>query len=303
MDEEFDLRELSNAPVAEVPWFFRLGRFLSRHKIRGGERLIAEARRLGLLDQLAIYSLGDVDLRVPLWRPCNQWLEDDVLEYEAAFMRVLAGEVGALRGGVTLVDCGADIGTVSAHLVSRCRNISRVIAFEPNRAAFRVLRQNLDAMRVETEARHAAVGSFRGRGKLVRSKDDPSAHAMYVEPCKDGPIRVERVDDLAIERNTPCVIKVDVEGTETSVIEGARQTIQRASEVLVAFEAHPRVAARIGQDPVEVMQALLAIRSDFTFEVDTTPAQAVTPDRSLFEQLPPNRKRVHNVIARSSPRS
>lgn len=132
MDDDFDLEELADARVGDVPWYFRLGRYLSKHKIRGGDRLIAEARRRGFLDQLVIYSVGDVELRVPLWRPCNQWLPEDVLTYEEAFMRVLSSHVCQLSGDVTLIDCGADIGTVSAHLVSRCRNIKRVIAFEPN---------------------------------------------------------------------------------------------------------------------------------------------------------------------------
>jgi FkbM family methyltransferase len=298
MDDEFDLKELADPPVADVPWYFRLGCFLSRHKIRGGDRLLAEVRKRGLLDQLAVYSVGSVQLAVPLWRPCNQWVEGDVLGYEAAFMRELAEEVGRMPADVTLIDCGADIGTVSAHLVSRCSNISRVIAFEPNPAAFRVLEQNLKAMRVVRDARHAAVGNFRGRGQLVSSPLDPSAHAMFITPCGDGPIAVERIDDLALPRGGACVIKIDVEGTEAAVVEGAAETIRHASEVLVAFEAHPRVAERLGKDPLEVMETLRAIRGDFTFDVDTTPARRIAGDRPLFEQLPPTR--VYNVIARSS---
>lgn len=297
MDEDFDQKELTEAPVGDVPWYFRLGHFLSKRKIRGGDRLLAAARRRGLLDQLVVYSLGDIQLRVPLWRPCNQWLEDDVRDYEAAFMRVLSNTVCQLSGDVTLIDCGADIGTISAHLVSRCRNIKRVVAFEPNRAAFRVLEQNLRAMPIATEARHAAVGNFAGHGKLVRPPQDPSAHAMYITACDDGPIEVQRIDDLGMTHGRSCVIKIDVEGTEASVVEGAADTIRGAGEVLVAFEAHPRVARRLGRDPVEVMHALLAIRSDFTFDVDTTPARSLTADRPLFEQLPPTR--VYNVIARS----
>lgn len=298
MDDDFDQKELTAAPVGGVPWYFRLGRLLSKHNILGGDRLLAAARRRGLLDQLVVYTLGDiVQLRVPLWRPCNGWLEEDVLQYEAAFMRVLSNSVCQLPGDVTLIDCGADIGTVSAHLLARCRNLRRVIAFEPNRAAYHVLAQNLRAMPIPTEARHAAVGNFAGRGRLVRPPRDPSAHAMYVVADPEGPIEVQRVDDIGLPGGGSCVITIDVEGAEASVVEGAASTIRSAGEVLVAFEAHPRVAQRLGRDPVEVMHALLAIRGDFTFDVDTTPARAVQPDRPLFAQLPPTR--VYNVVARS----
>ncbi len=297
MDEEFDLRELEHARIAEVPWYFRLGKYLSKRKIRGGDRLLAEARRRGMLDQLAIYSLGDVEFRVPLWRPCNEWLEDDVREYEAAFMRELARVVCRLTGDVTLIDCGADIGTVSAHLVARCKNIRRIYAFEPNPAAFAVLRRNLLAMGLHADARNMAVGDFTGRGRLMTASQDPSAHAMYIMPDASGPVGVQRVDDIGITDNRSCVIKIDVEGTEASVVVGAAETILQARQVVVAFEAHPRVATRLGRDPIEVVQALRAIRPDFTFGVDTSPAVALDPARAVFEQLPPTR--VYNIIASS----
>ncbi len=295
MDEDFDSREMSNARIAEVPWYFRLGKYLSKRRIRGGDRLLAEVRRRGMLNQLAIYSLGDVEFRVPLWRPCNEWLEDDVREYEAAFMRELAKAVGRMHGEVTLIDCGADIGTVSAHLVSRCKNVRRIFAFEPNSAAYNVLRRNLSAMGLQTDARNMAVGDFSGRGRLMKATQDPSAHAMYIAPDPAGPIGVQRVDDIGILDNKSCVIKIDVEGTEALVVAGAEATIRQAREVIVAFEAHPKVAKRLGRDPIEVIEALMAIRAGFAFEVDTTPSISLNPYRPIFEQLPPTR--VYNIIA------
>jgi len=50
--------------------------------------------------------------------------------------------------------------------------------------------------------------------------------------------------------------------------------------------------------PCEVMQALLALRSNFRFDVDTMPSRPITPDRPIFDQLPPTR--VYNIVAFSS---
>lgn len=296
--EELDFKELHNAPVGDAPWYFRLARYLARRKIRGGDRLVLEARKRGLLDRLAEYPLAnDVTLQVPLWRPCNSWDQEDVLRYEAAFMRGLSSAIHQLPHGVTFVDCGADIGTVSAHIVSRCKNVASVIAFEPNRAAHAVLAHNLAAMRIRTEARNVAVGDFTGRGTLVTPETDPSAHAAFIVPSCDGTIPVQRIDDLDLPPGAPCAIKIDVEGSECNVVQGAARTIERAGELLVAFEAHPKVAARTKQDPVEVMCALLDTGRDFAFGVDDGPATAVTADHAFFKQVPPNR--VYNVIARS----
>jgi FkbM family methyltransferase len=297
MDEGFDLREVAHAKVADVPWFFRLGRFLARRHIRGGFRLISEARRWGLLDQLAVYTLGGIELRVPLWRPCNEWDELDVRAYESAFLSALREAVRKLPPASILIDCGADIGTVSAHMVAGCPNIARVIAFEPNATAYRHLAENLDAMPVHSSARYAAVGALSGRGRLVCDKDDPSAHAMYVERCDDGPLDVETIDSLELPAGAGVVLKVDVEGDEPSVLAGAMRTICDARAIVVAFEAHPRVSCRTGEDPITMMRALRAMRPDFEFSIDKAPQLPVHLDRPLFEQLPP--ARVYNVVATS----
>ncbi|NVB83392.1 MAG: FkbM family methyltransferase [Kofleriaceae bacterium] len=298
MNDEYDLLVLSAAPLGDVPWYFRLGRFLSRHKIRGGDRLLSALRRHGLLDRLVEYRVSrDVRLRVPLWRPCNQWLPTDVQNYEAAFMRALCTAIRQLHQPVTFVDCGADIGTVSAHVVARCPNISRIIAFEPNLAAFHVLAANLRTLGVPAEARCVAVGDFNGRGRLVSPSHDPSAHAMYVERTEDGPIEIEQVDALDLAAGRPTVIKIDVEGSEPEVVRGAQNTIRNAGDVIVAFEAHPKVAMRTATDPLGIVEELRRLRPDFVFEVDTSPPTPLRTDVPFFDQFPPTR--VYNIVARS----
>jgi FkbM family methyltransferase len=296
--ENLDLRELSRAPEGSAPWYFRLGRYLSKHNIRGGDRIVIEERRHGLLDRLAAYQLeNEVTLRVPLWRPCNSWDEEDVLGYEAQLVTTLSKAIGSLAGDVTLIDCGADIGILTAHLVSRCRNIRSVFAFEPNPAAYKVLEQNLGSLGFSAYPLRYAVSDFDGAGHLAVSDEDPSAHAMYLSEDPRGPIRVMKIDSLNIRPHEPCVIKIDVEGSEHEVVRGARQTIQGASDVIVAFEAHPRVVRRTKRDPIEVIRTLLATGRGFTFATDVEPCITLSPDRPFFTQLPPSR--VYNVIARS----
>jgi FkbM family methyltransferase len=196
---------------------------------------------------------------------------------------------------VLLLDCGADIGLVSAQLVTRCSNISRVIAFEPNPAAYDVLRTNLHALPIRASARYAAVGSYSGRGRLVRDATDSSAHAMFIVPEDNGPIEVEQIDAFELPAGKPYAIKLDVEGGEAAAIAGALMTIRRASSVVIAFDADPRVARRTGEDPIHILRALCATRPDFTFSINHTPTPRLSLDVPLFEQLPPNR--VYNVVA------
>jgi FkbM family methyltransferase len=232
---------------------------------------------------------------VPLWRPCNEWDADDVLAYDAPLIASFAAAIRRLPAETMLLDCGADIGLVAAQLVSRCSNISRVIAFEPNPGAFDVLRVNLQALPTRASARYAAVGSYSGRGRLVRDTHDPSAHAMYIAPDDDGPIEIEQIDALDLPGDRPYAIKLDVEGGEAAAIAGALMTIRRASSVVIAFEADPHVTRRTGEDPIQIIRALCTTRPDFTFTIDHIPAPRLSLDRPLFEQLVPNR--VYNVVA------
>lgn len=293
-----DHRELGGFSECSPPWYFRLGRNLNRHRIRGGDRLLRIARGGGLLDRLAVYPLEHgVALGVPLWRPCNCWDARDVHGYEAELIGALATSISKLEGPVMLIDCGADIGTISVLLAARCRNLTGIVAIEPNRAAFAVLAHNLERLRMPSFVRNAAASDFRGRGRLVEAPDDPSAHAMHVVEDPRGDVAVVRVDDFDLPPGQPCVIKIDVEGTEREVIRGASRTIRGASEVIVAFEAHPRVVRRTGQDPSEVMRTLRDIRRTFTFAADTEGDTALSPDRPFFEQVRP--APIYNVIARA----
>jgi FkbM family methyltransferase len=302
MDElELDLRELDAPPVEkDAPWFFRVGRALARRNVRGATRLLEEARKRGLLDVLVDYPLCDqVHLRVPIWRPCNSWDREDVLGYEASFLRLFAGCVGSLGRDTVLVDCGADIGTVSAHICARCTNVNRIVAFEPNPAAYKVLAVNLRSLPISTEPRHAAVSDFTGRGRLASPARDPSAHACYLERAPEGPVAVERIDDLGLAPGRPLALKIDVEGGELLVVEGAHETIEKASAVAIAFEAHPGVTKRTGIDPMVVMRRLRELRSDLAFYVDTTPARVLDPERPVFEQVRPDD--VYNIVAITMP--
>ena len=49
---------------------------------------------------------------------------------------------------VTLIDCGADVGVFSALVTTRCSNVKRLMAFEPNSGVFEVLRMNLAGSRI-----------------------------------------------------------------------------------------------------------------------------------------------------------
>lgn len=139
------------------------------------------------------------------------------------------------------VDVGAHVGLWTMHLV---RLFSFVEAFEPNYALLECFRRNVDGQNV---TRHPyALGPTAGFTSLRRF-DGNTGHTMNtgVEKVRTNgeggkEVEVRTLDSFEFQHVD--FIKIDVEGFEPGVIEGARETILRCRPVMVVeaknFESH-----------------------------------------------------------------
>jgi FkbM family methyltransferase len=277
------------------PWQFRLGKALNRRGWRGGWWLVQLARAHGLLDRVVQYDVGaGVTVDVPLARPENCFDLRDVLTYEAQFIACLTSVVRDWPAPITFVDCGADIGLFASLFLRRCPHVERIVAFEPNAAAHACLVENVRRLGVRSEARQAAVSDFSGRGELHRPVYDPhSDYARFLVRTAQGPIVVERIDDVVPCRGANLVVKIDVEGGELSVLRGARLALAEATRVAIGFEAHVQVVRRTGTDPIEIVRAVQAMRP-CRVVVSEAPDRDVRLDRPFFEQF--HDRSVYNIV-------
>jgi FkbM family methyltransferase len=216
-----------------------------------------------------------VTFGVPLCRlPWDYW---DVAEYEKKLIDCFCKAIAPLEN-VILFDCGADIGTFSALVCSRIQQVARIVAFEPNPDVQKFLQSNLSNLPITTEMVPKAVGSFTGCGRLRQPDYDPSDHARFLFPG-DGPIEVTTIDSRNV-RGGDVAIKLDIEGGELEALKGAADTIVSARHCVVTVEAHPNVARRTGQDPVECLQFLESLRP-FRFIVAETGERPLPSTRLL----------------------
>ena len=86
-------------------------------------------------------------------------------------------------------------------------------------------------------------------------------------------------------------IKIDVEGGELEVLQGAAETISAARKCVVTLEANPRVASRTERDPVECLRFLQSLRQ-FNFVVAETAESPLTSSPLIKD----GQKATHNVI-------
>lgn len=139
-----------------------------------------------------------------------------------------------VKPGHIVLDLGANIGVHTVPLARLTGPQGAVLAFEPQRLVFQTLCANV-ALNSFTNVWcfNAAAGdvpgtvhvpalnptvqnNFGGLGLLGRSQGEP--------------VQQLRIDDLPIGRCT--FMKIDVEGMETQVIQGARNTIGRCQPIM-----------------------------------------------------------------------
>lgn len=250
---------LANLPLRlRPPWHFRIARWMIRHRVPGGYHLVELGERMGWLNCLVRYRLSDrVTLDVPLNRRETQWAEPDLRAYEERVVAALATALEALRRPVTWIDCGADIGSLTALVAARSPRIDDVIAIEPNPDVQDLLAKNLALLPCPARAVAAAVANFQGRGRLEHFPTLRSDHSRFLVPDEQGDIAVTRLDDLDLPPGKPLAVKIDVEGGELAVLRGAEQVLRNAPAWIVAFEAHRLVAERSGIDPCECVRLLV----------------------------------------------
>lgn len=145
---------------------------------------------------------------------------------------------GLLNTTGVFLDIGAHIGYYSLYMRSR---VTAVYAFEPDPRVRPHLVKNLTGKR-DVHVLPYAVGRNEGRAEFVLERNSELSHLPRATPAEgEEAIEVDvvtvdafvRSHDLFVE-----AIKIDVEGFDTQVIEGALQTL-KSQQPVVLTEAAP----------------------------------------------------------------
>lgn len=182
------------------------------------------------------------------------------------------------REGDTVIDVGANIGEVSILASQRIGATGHVYAFEPHPRIAKYLRGNLGLNRCSNvSVREVALGRSR---TTVRFTDD--AHDDMNRIVAAGPIEVECStldDELSGVAAPVALLKVDVEGSELHVLEGAPVLLPRVACVSCEMgEAHYR---RYGYGMTDLIAMLL--RSGFETFIQAEPRTLRRVDATFAE--------------------
>ncbi len=211
----------------------------------------------------------------------REYIQRCVLEY-GAYEPGIAGVLAAiLQPGDGFFDVGANVGHHS--LVAASRG-ARVHAFEPVPRLAERLRENFRFNGIEDRLvlNVAAVGAAAGDAVLYEAdRPDDGSHSIIpgVPAASHRPhqVKVVTLDGYAAGNNCrPALIKVDVEGYEARVLDGATSLLG-ASRPFVVLETGDRLADQIGESAKSVLGRLEAMGYQlYRLEEQSLRAEATT---------------------------
>jgi FkbM family methyltransferase len=164
--------------------------------------------------------------------------------YDLTVSEVLAR---LIRPGDTMLDAGANVGYMTVLAGLAAGTSGRVLAWEPHPELYAVLQQNVRSIpytvkHADIRVRNAALGETPQKAHLVVPREvDANDGLSFIGEAsgieRSIPVIVETIDQ-AIGLEQIAVMKLDVEGSELRVLEGAADALLSGRVTHVVFEDH-----------------------------------------------------------------
>ncbi len=206
--------------------------------------------------------------------------------YEPHVMQVLSELVHTTD---VCIDIGANIGVLTL-LFARLAPEGRVYAFEPGDTSFAYLSRNVaDADAANVDA--AQLGVYDRTGALTLQVSPSHPGGAYIsqtdahESASES-VPVTRLDDWVADRDLAHVdvIKLDIEGAELRVLDGARATLERFRPVLVV-ECNPVALERFQKASASVLVDTLRSIYGRVFFIAGTALHEITSNEQIEREL------------------
>ena len=144
-------------------------------------------------------------------------------------------------------DVGANVGDWTALLLARAPRLSRVFAFEPSRATFaRLAARSFPA---SVSPQHMGLSSKPGTMPLYVMAEGSTGNSLYQrQGLEDGwgirppeateTVALETLDRFCEQNGVERIdfLKIDAEGHDVDVLEGARESLRKGIVTIVQFE-------------------------------------------------------------------
>jgi FkbM family methyltransferase len=183
------------------------------------------------------------------------------------------------------IDVGANIGYFTCLMSKFAGPAGKVLAVEPEPNNLELLRQNIAANELRNvEIFPCAVGATEGSAMLGLYKPSNRGRHSILDTTAKSQVKVpvKTLDKIASSVGAGVhswsLLKIDVEGYEAFVIDGAKETLPHVEALVMEFS--PALWKRSGSDPAAILRAL---RQNFTriYRLGSTELMRVSIDDCL----------------------
>jgi len=167
-----------------------------------------------------------------------------------------------LTRGAVILDAGANFGYYSLILAHFLQRNCTIYAFEPTPSTYQRLSLNIDlnGMGDVIQARRLGLSDHSGEASFVEQAGNTGATRLV----EGHGVQVVSLDSFARANNLERVdlIKIDVEGMERSVLQGARELIGSTPAPMILIEVHPHTLHRAGTSADDLINDIRAMGLD-----------------------------------------
>jgi FkbM family methyltransferase len=193
------------------------------------------------------------------------------VQYEDIFVRECY-DFACNRPSPTILDGGANVGAATIWWLARWPKAT-IIAFEPDPRVFEALAWNTRFLE-GAELHHCALGS--GSPTAFWSEGTDAGRLITADEGARGSITVATItlSEVLSRFDRLDMLKLDIEGAETDVLEEAEDALQRVENIFVEYHSVAGRRQQLGQ------LLLLLQRHGFRYYLES-PAQRMRPFRGV----------------------
>jgi len=158
-----------------------------------------------------------------------------------------------------VIDIGANIGFFTERFAKWTADGGRVIAVEPDAHNVMLLKQRLARREIKSvDVLQAAAAEFNGTIYLQRNPDHPGDHRISDKGEAVASITIDQVIEQAGNPDV-ALIKIDTQGSERRVLQGASKTLRRCKPALF-IEVDDAALRQFGTTAAELLDELTAMQ-------------------------------------------
>jgi FkbM family methyltransferase len=188
------------------------------------------------------------------------------------------------------IDVGANIGYFSCLMSKLAGPAGVILAIEPEPQNLNLLEQNLKINNLTNVVVHScALGASEGSAMLGLYKpSNRGRHSLLAKDAKSQiSVPVRTLDDIARTSgknvSSWSLAKIDVEGYEGFIIDGARETLPRIETLVMEFS--PALLKKAGGDPAKTLDILTGCFSRLYRIESAGPVEVTVKDCLVCDDL------------------